>query len=136
MKIFDTTLTQVERSLDVRLARQGVLSGNVANVDTPGYKPKDVDFVAAMSQAMQESAPLAHTNRLHMGESGETGDSGADVDSFVRQVSGGTASFDGNEVDLDTTMSAMAENAIQYSANTRAASAKLALLKYVVSDGA
>ena len=134
MKIFDTTLTQVERSLDVRLARQGVLSGNVANVDTPGYKPKDVDFMAAMSQAMQQSAPLAHTNRLHMGESGETG--GADVDSFVRQVSGGAPSFDGNEVDLDTTMSAMAENAIQYSANTRAASAKLALLKYVVSDGA
>jgi len=135
MKIFDTTLTQVERSLDVRLARQGVLSGNVANADTPGYKPKDVDFMSAMSQAMQDIRPMAHTDPLHMSTSGEVAGGGPDVDSFVHEVSGGTPSFDGNEVDLDTTMSAMAENAIQYGANARAASAKLAILKYVVSDG-
>jgi flagellar basal-body rod protein FlgB len=135
MKIFDTTLTQVERSLDVRLARQGVLSGNIANADTPGFKPKDVDFMAAMSQATQDIEGLAHTHMMHMDTTGETNGKGAAVDSFVHRVAGGTPSFDGNEVDLDTTMSAMAENAIQYGANARAANAKLAILKYVVSEG-
>ncbi|MCG5054391.1 MAG: flagellar basal body rod protein FlgB [Myxococcales bacterium] len=135
MRLFDTTLTQVERSLDVRLSRQGVLAGNVANADTPGFKPKDVDFLAAMSQVMRESQSLTRTNPLHVDASGQLGADAAPVDSYVKEVSGGTPSFDGNEVDLDTTMSSMAENAIQYGANARAATAKLAILKYVVSEG-
>ena len=48
MKVFDTTLARLERALDVRLVRQNVLSTNVANVDTPGFRPKDVDFTASM----------------------------------------------------------------------------------------
>ncbi len=39
MRIFDATLSTLERSLDVRLARQAVLAGNVANADTPGFNP-------------------------------------------------------------------------------------------------
>ncbi len=134
MRIFDTTLTQVERSLDVRLARQTVLSGNVANVDTPGFKPKDVDFMAAMSQAMQSSESLDRTSHMHLDASGQFGEASS-PSAFVKEVAGGTPSFDGNEVDLDVTMSDMAQNAIQYGANARAATAKLAILKYVVSDG-
>jgi hypothetical protein len=49
MKVFDNTLARLERALDVRLIRQNVLAANVANVDTPGFRPKDVDFTAAMS---------------------------------------------------------------------------------------
>jgi len=45
------------------------------------------------------------------------------------------ASLDGNTVDLDRTMVAMAENALQYGASARAAGRKLAILKYVASDG-
>src|SRR5262249_2187311 len=51
MKLFDDVLSKVERSLDVRLLRHGVLAGNLANIDTPEYKPKDVDFNAAMNDA-------------------------------------------------------------------------------------
>ena len=134
MQIFDRTLTQVERSLDVGLARQSVLSGNIANVDTPGYKPKDVDFAAAMSQAMQTDQTLERTNGLHLDASGQFG-AASSPDAFVKEVTGGTPSFDGNEVDLDVTMSHMATNAIQYGASARGVAAKLAILKYVVSDG-
>ncbi len=48
MKLFDATTGRLERSLDVRLVRHNVLAGNVANVDTPGYAPKDIDFQATM----------------------------------------------------------------------------------------
>lgn len=134
MRIFDSTLSQAERALNVGLARQGVLAGNIANVDTPGYKPKDIDFMAAMSQAMQTNEALTRTSGLHLDASGQMGEA-APPTSFVRDVAGGTPSFDGNEVDLDGTMSLMAENAIQYGATARGASAKLAILKYVVSEG-
>ena len=43
---------------------------------------------------------------------------------------------DGNRVDLDRTMTALAENGLEYSAGSRAASKKLAILRYVASDGA
>ena len=43
---------------------------------------------------------------------------------------------DGNAVDIDRTMSALAENALQYQASTRVVAKKMALLKYVASDGA
>ena len=43
--------------------------------------------------------------------------------------------LDGNAVDLDRTMGAIAENAIQYGAAAKAAAKKLAILRYVASDG-
>ena len=48
MKLFDTTLDRLQASLDVRLARQTVLGGNLSNVDPPGYQPRELDFNAAM----------------------------------------------------------------------------------------
>ncbi|MCC7107785.1 MAG: flagellar basal body rod protein FlgB, partial [Deltaproteobacteria bacterium] len=48
MKIFQE-LSTVERALDVRGQRHPVLAGNLANADTPGFAPLDVDFEAAMA---------------------------------------------------------------------------------------
>jgi flagellar basal-body rod protein FlgB len=141
MKIFDSTLGRLEKSLDVRLARHNVLSGNLANVDTPGYKPKDVDFQAAMASA--EGAPgaagqvapastLAVTRAGHMSAGGGSAGSGGIP---LYEHNGDSPGLDGNRVDLDRTMAQMAENGMQYGAAARAASKKLAILRYVVSDG-
>jgi flagellar basal-body rod protein FlgB len=51
VKIFDGTLSTLERSLDARLTRHEVLAGNLANANTPGFTPRDVDFAAAMAAA-------------------------------------------------------------------------------------
>ena len=138
MRVFDNTLARLERSLDVRLVRQNVLGANVANVDTPGFRPKDVDFTATMSAiegaardnggVSQPAAPA-----LAEAESDAKGISANDLP--IVDVPAGGASFDGNAVDLDRTMVAMAENALQYGASARAAGKKLAILRYVVSDG-
>ena len=138
MRVFDNTLSRLELALDVRLVRENVLAANVANVDTPGFKPKDVDFTATMA-AIEGSAH---------GESGVSlptpptlGGTTADASGLaahdlpIVDVPAGGASFDGNTVDLDRTMVAMAENALQYGASAKAAGKKLAILRYVVSDG-
>lgn len=143
MKIFDSTLGRLEKSLDVRLARHNVLSGNLANVDTPGYKPRDVDFQAAMSTAeageVGGAAPASsvHVTRPgHLAASAGTGIGSASGDDIPVIERGGDApSMDGNRVDLDRTMAQMAENGMQYGAAARAASKKLGILRYVVSDG-
>lgn len=138
MKVFDTTLARLERSLDVRLVRQNVLSTNVANVDTPGFKPKDVDFTASM---MAIEGAAKSEGGVSQPTSPTVGSSPAESNSLdarelpIVDVPAGGASFDGNTVDLDRTMVAMAENALQYGAAARAAGKKLAILRYVASDG-
>ena len=109
MKIFDGTLAVLSRALDVRLERQNVLAGDIANADTPGYKPLDIDVAGAMASATGP-APLA------------AGPSAPPTP-------------DGNEVDIDRTMVELAENGISYGGDARAAGKKLAILRYVASDG-
>lgn len=129
MKLFDKTLTVLERSLDVRLVRQNVLAGNIANVDTPGFRPHDVDFQAAMKAVTQ-----AKEAALTVGSSASAASAGS-LGAAIVEMEGGSPGLDGNAVDLDRTMVAMAENAIQYGASARAAAKKLAILRYVASDG-
>ncbi len=138
MRVFDNTLSHLERALDVRLVRQNVLGANVANVDTPGFRPKDIDFAASMAAidgAGRTSSGVAQPARPVVGpvESQQTSIAAKDLP--IVDVPAGGASLDGNTVDLDRTMVAMAENALQYGASARAAGKKLAILRYVVSDG-
>jgi flagellar basal-body rod protein FlgB len=140
MKLFDTTLARLERSLDVRLARHNVLSANVANVDTPGYTAKDVDFQAAMAAA-DKTAGSAESMTLATPEGGTSiASAGGSIASKSAEIplvdaAGSAPSMDGNKVDLDRTMVALAENSMQYGASARAAGKKLAILRYVSSDG-
>ncbi|GAO05570.1 flagellar basal body rod protein FlgB [Anaeromyxobacter sp. Red801] len=152
MRIFDATLSTLERALDVRLARQTVLGGDLANANTPGFTPLDLDFRAAMAAAPAPgpAAPAAPPPAV----AARPGDipltlaavmttdavapppGPAAPERFVAEVPGAAPGLDGNAVDLDRTTAAIAENAIQYGAAARAAAKKLAILRYVASDGA
>ncbi|MBX7100746.1 MAG: flagellar basal body rod protein FlgB [Myxococcaceae bacterium] len=121
MKLFDGTLTALERSLDVRLEKQNLLASNAANLDTPGYQARELDFDAAMQSVLAPG-----------------GDAPGAVETAVRAATHaveGTAGLDGNGVDLDRTMVELAENGLQYGAAAKAAGKKLAILKYVANDG-
>ncbi len=137
MKLFDKTLTTLQQSLDVRLLRQNVLAGNLANVDTPGFMPRDVNFELAMSEAAQQAVPVATEapapGHLPLAQSAtET----SVASSAIVQAPGAAPGIDGNGVDLDRTMVSLAQNGLQYGASARAAGKKLAILRYVASDGA
>src|SRR5688500_17009956 len=115
MKIFDSSLKTLERSLVVRLTRHNVLAGNLANVDTPGYKPKDVDFAAAMSEASTEGGrAIAVTSPGHIAMGGGVAGAGSIGDTPLRETEGESSNLDGNRVDLDRTMASLAENGMQY----------------------
>ena len=136
MKLFDSTLDLLSRSMDARMLRHGVLAGNLANAETPGYQPRDVDFNAALAQAtpaasMPAPAMPAHEGFIPLGLPAAPATMGAAV-AFGPATSGG---LDGNKVDADRTLVALAQNALQYGAAAKAATKKLALLRYVASDG-
>jgi len=134
MKIFDGTLDVLERSLDARLLRHNVLAGNLANADTPGFLAKDVDVKAVMAGG-QDPVGVAgeRAGDIPLSLAGSTGVSGPSP--IVTQGAAG-AGLDGNGVDVDRTLAAVAENAIQYGAAARAVQKKLAILRYAANDGA
>lgn len=134
MKITGSTLGILERGLDVRLARQNVLAGNVANLDTPGFTPLDVDVGRAMETGgAPSSAALATTQGGHLGGAAPSGQAPAEIPTVAGEASEG--GLDRNAVDLDRTMASLAENALQYQATARVTTRHLALLRYVASDG-
>ena len=135
MKIFDSTLSTLERSLDARLARHEVLAGNLANANTPGFTARDIDFEKAMAAATPAAvagtgapAPVGDIPLTVAGASLARGSSIVDAD-------GASRGLDGNGVDVDKTLTAIAENGLQYGATARAVQKKLAMLRYAASDG-
>ncbi|HEX7684751.1 MAG TPA: flagellar basal body rod protein FlgB [Trinickia sp.] len=48
-------------ALDVRAYRQELLSSNIANADTPGYKARDVDFASSLAGALKRAGGAAGT---------------------------------------------------------------------------
>ena len=90
-------------ALELRGARMGLLSSNIANAATPGYKARDIDFAAALK---------ASTSGNNFGGS-NLGQAIAGATRFRAPV---MPALDGNTVEMATEQTAFAENAVGYSA--------------------
>jgi flagellar basal-body rod protein FlgB len=57
MSMIDTPRTEaLSRFLDVTVARAKLITSNLANIDTPGYRTRDLDFRAELARAGTEAA--------------------------------------------------------------------------------
>lgn len=91
-----------ERRLDWIAARQETIARNVANADTPGYKPSDLRAFEARLDAL--SPRLAVTNRAHLVETGLS-----PGDPQARQTRGWETSISGNAVSIEQELARGAE---------------------------
>ena len=75
MTIFDKTMRLLQRSLDLRSARQRVISSNLANEETPGYRASELNFMDQLHSAHKGQLPvvLAATQPRHFGLRGPQG---------------------------------------------------------------
>ena len=62
MTAIDKALGISPQVVALRAQRMNLLSSNIANADTPGYKARDIDFAAAMRQA---EVSQGHVERTH-----------------------------------------------------------------------
>lgn len=117
MNAISKNLAVLTKALDLRAYRQQVLASNIANADTPGYKARDLDFRAAMQNAMAGKAagslPLATTSSGHV-----QGFAPAGPATLLFRTETQSA-VDGNTVDMDVERSQIAENSMQYEILTR-----------------
>ncbi len=85
-------------ALELRSQRLGLITSNIANAGTPGYKARDIDFGAA----------------LHASEQGQS--TGRAASGAMRYRVPVMPSLDGNTVEMATEQTAFAENAVGYEA--------------------
>ena len=104
-------------ALRLRSERQQVLSANIANADTPGYKAADFDFGRALSEAIGGGAGatrLAATAAGHIVPHGAAGFSPA-----LQYRAPSQSSIDGNSVEMDAERAQFADNAVRYEASLK-----------------
>lgn len=101
-------MQQLETFLGLTNRRQTVIASNMANIDTPGYRTEDVDFVKEMQKAM----------RSGLGSNGDaTGEGSLHV--AVHSVPGLLERPDGNNVNMDRESTLLAESQLQYQVATQ-----------------
>ncbi len=100
--------------LSFRSDRQKVISSNIANINTPGYKTKDLVFEHELQKVdLGKDLQMSKTNSMHMSGFNETTNKNQ---ATLTQVKGLEEQTDGNNVNLDTQMSEMSKNKMIFDA--------------------
>lgn len=132
--LFDTTTDSLGSSINLRQLRHSLVSGNIANAETPGYKAKKVDFEAALKRAIETESiaakQMVHPDHYSVGHGAISRLKGDVYDNPDVNVSN-----DGNTVDLEREMAKLAENTILYNATIQLINKKLATMRYAVTEG-
>lgn len=129
-------IVALEKSLRGLSLRQQVISNNLANVNTPGFKASKVTFEDELQKVLAEDDAdqhvLARTHPKHFGIEEPSLDA---VQPQVHELERTTLRADGNNVDLEVELANLAETVIRYQASTAALSRKFALLRSIVVGG-
>jgi flagellar basal-body rod protein FlgB len=99
------------RYMDLLSARQKLVTSNIANADTPGYRTLDIDFAAEMRSASQgPKAAVFERGNL-------------------------AVKTDGNDVSLDRESRLLAENALRFNMASNLMKAQLRMVKSAIQEG-
>jgi flagellar basal-body rod protein FlgB len=117
MSLIDTPLIgRLTHFLDVTAYRSGIIAGNIANIDTPGYHTRDLDFrsqlTSLMSDDPQPGPPLA------------------------AEVSGLTERPDGNNVNIDREGLALGQTQLQFQTGVALLKSEMHRLSQAIHEGA
>ncbi len=124
----------LEHGLWALALRQRVISDNVANANTPGFKRGDVSFARELESYLDAAAAWDGARGSAGSAAGGGGPAPAFRPTFYRQT--GTAGrLDGNNVDMEREMASLLETALLYQATVRQLSGKLRILQLAVSEG-
>jgi flagellar basal-body rod protein FlgB len=109
--VIDSLTNNIERYMDLLAARQKLVTSNIANADTPGYKTQDLDF-------QRDFQSLLDTDTAQ-----------------PTKVAGLPSKNDGNNVDLDREARLLAENALRFSVASNLMRSQLKLVHDAIKEG-
>lgn len=109
-------LDHMERLLDVTVLRQNLISSNLANIDTPGYRTRDIDFEKEMQKALT-AAPGESPNPV------------------VREIPGLIERPDGNNVSIDRETMLLAQTQLQFQTGVALLKQEFKRLQTAITEG-
>jgi flagellar basal-body rod protein FlgB len=112
--LFGPQLNNFQNALGRATQRHALLSENLANVNTPGYKRKDIDFNITLQE---------ETDKL-----GSSNDGTPEVDRASIRI-------DGNSVDLEKEVMSLSETELRYQALTDMTATYFSNLRSVIREG-
>lgn len=122
--IFGKALADLSSVMNYRLFRQSIISGNIANIDTPGYKAKDATFDEELTTRLKLTTTLPE----HFGSSGEP----AGVTYRVKTDPFSRIGNDSNTVDIDREMMKLTQNQLLYEASSQMIQSKIDGIKNAI----
>jgi flagellar basal-body rod protein FlgB len=128
----NSTINALQNALDYGSAQISAIANNMSNVNTPGYKRKDVSFSQALDDASGDltNVNMQKTDPRHL----DIEDTPAQSFTYVTDSSG-SMRVDGNNVDIDAESSRLAAASIYYQGAAQLMQGQFAGLKYVISGG-
>lgn len=129
MNLFGGTISNIEHGLKYSSLKQKTIAHNIANVDTPNYKAKDVSFKKMLAEENEKAISANRTDVRH-------------YDFQIKQPSHGVFSYEdfkyrynGNGVDMDKEQAELAKNTIYYNALIDRINGKFSTLNTVIKGG-
>lgn len=116
------------QALDYHLERHNVLAGNVANVDTPGFRPLELTRPVESASALRPT--LARTSASHLAGTHD-GTERYQVASELVVEPGG----DGNAVSMEHELAKLSANHVRYESAARLVQLQIGQLRYAANDG-
>ena len=112
--MFDPVSAHLEHYMNLLSTRQKLVASNIANLDTPGYKTRDIDFHFEFMSKM---------------------DAADKADPTVFEAGGQIVKNDGNDVSLDREMRLLSENAIRFSVASTLLKGQMQSLRVAIQEG-
>lgn len=110
----------IEKALNIRTYYHKVISGNIANVETPGYKEKDLDFRNELQKQIGSSDKALKGSSIEVTES---------------TANDGLKSIDGNTVNMENQIVKLTENQLMFHSLVQVATKRFSLMKFLISEG-
>ena len=139
------TFAALRRGMDFLAQRQELTAENIANIDTPGYLAKDLDFQSHIDRIINPRPPrLMTSNPAHFKDSTDI----KMITSSARHLfkistrdepqaentDGAVVRVDGNSVEIDREMARLAETQLAFTMYTRAFAARRESIRIVARD--
>jgi flagellar basal-body rod protein FlgB len=122
-------IAALRREMTRAAARQVAAAGNLANLETPGFKAREPEFGDALDRQLSTPLQLTGTNSSHLSGVAASPLAG------TKEVEGLSARRDGNTVQLDRELLMMAQASGDFAKAQTALAAKFRLVRYAISEG-
>lgn len=118
----------MDKAADASWMRENVIANNIANVDTPGYKRQDVDFISVLERELGNSKYVSLDKKVRA-LNRDLG--GLSVSPYTDAVNY-SYRLDRNNVDVDTEQAELASEQLRYELLTTAINEEFGRMKVVL----